>query len=170
MAEICKSISVCIHNKIRSCFMKILISACLMGVCCRYDGTGKDVGIKDRYPQVEFVNVCPELMGGLSAPRSCAEISHDRVVDINGKDFTEEYTAGAKKTLKIAKENDCTVAILKAKSPSCGSGLVYDGTFSGKLVPGDGISVALLKANGIKVFSEERLEELDEYLQQGGLE
>ena len=145
--------------------MNILVSACLLGVCCRYDGTGKDIGLKDKYPNVTFVQVCPEVLGGLSIPRSSAEISQGRVVNIDGCDVTKEFAEGAQKALEIAFKNNCAAALLKARSPSCGSSVAYDGSFKGKLVRGDGVLAALLKENGIKVFSEENLGDFDEYLQ-----
>ena len=154
--------------------MKVLVSACLLGVPCRYDGKSKDVGLQDKYPQLTFVKVCPEVMGGLATPRRPAEQlllrteNHNRgsVVTIDGEDVTREFTDGAKKALEVALENDCQVAILKARSPSCGSGLAYDGTFSGNLIPGDGILAALLKGNGITIFSEENLDEFEAFIQE----
>lgn len=145
--------------------MKVLVSACLLGVPCRYDGASKDSGLKSKYPQLTFIKICPEVRGGLTTPRRPAEILQGRVVTIDGEDVTKEFKGGAQKELEVARENDCTVAILKARSPSCGSGLAYDGTFSGKLIQGDGVLTALLKENGIVVFSEEELEAFDEYLQ-----
>jgi Uncharacterized conserved protein len=146
--------------------MNVLISACLLGVPCRYDGKSKDTGLEEQYPQLTFVEICPEVMGGLSTPRRPAEISGDRVVTIDGDDVTREFANGAQKTLEVARANDCAVAILKARSPSCGSGLAYDGTFSGKLVTGDGVLTALLKENGIAVFSEENLNEFEAFLKE----
>lgn len=146
--------------------MKVLVSACLMGVHCRYDGTGKDIKLGEKYPHLECVSVCPEVMGGLSTPRRCAEILDGRVVDKDGKDVTKEYEEGAQKGLESALKNDCRAAILKSRSPSCGNGITYDGTFSGKLVAGNGVLAALLKKNDITVFSEENLAEFEQYLQE----
>ena len=146
--------------------MNVLISACLLGVPCRYDGKSKDAGLQEKYPQLTLVKICPEVMGGLSTPRRPAEISSGRVVTIDGDDVTREFASGAQKALEVARANDCAVAILKARSPSCGSGLAYDGTFSGKLIAGDGILVALLKENGIAVFSEENLNEFEAFSQE----
>ena len=146
--------------------MNVLVSACLLGVPCRYDGASKDKGIKNKYPKLKFVEICPEVMGGLSTPRKPAEILQEKVVTIDGDDVTKEFEDGAKLALEVALKNDCSVAILKARSPSCGSGLAYDGTFSGNLVQGDGVLTALLKENGIVVFSEEDLEEFEKYLQE----
>ena len=98
--------------------MNVLISACLMGVCCRYDGKGKDVGIRKRYPQLTFIKVCPEVLGGLPTPRKCAEILEGRVITFDGDDVTKEFIAGAQKALAIALAKNCTVAILKGRSPS----------------------------------------------------
>ena len=146
--------------------MNVLISACLLGVPCRYDGKSKDVGLKEKYPQLTLVKVCPEVMGGLDTPRRPAEISSGRVVTIDGDDVTREFANGAQKALEVARANDCAVAILKARSPSCGSGLAYDGTFSGKLVNGDGVLAELLKRNGIAVFSEENLDKFEAFLKE----
>ena len=141
--------------------MNVLVSACLLGVPCRYDGTSVGDCLSDKYPQLTFIKVCPEVLGGLPTPRKSAQISGDRVVTVDGDDVTKEFEEGAKKSLEVALANDCKVAILKAKSPSCGSNLVYDGTFSSKLVAGDGVLAALLKENGIAVFSEENLAEFE---------
>jgi len=144
--------------------VKILVSACLMGESCRYDGKSNCIGLQDKYPHLTFVKVCPEVMGGLPVPRSGAEISKNQVITLGGDDVTKEFAKGAQKALEVALKNKCTVAILKAKSPSCGSGQIYDGTFTGTLIAGDGVSATLLKANGIKIFSEKNLEEFEGHL------
>lgn len=100
------------------------------------------------------IPVCPEQLGGLSTPRSPCETKGNKVVSINGENRTQEFNKGAKEALAIAKAFDCKVAILKSKSPSCGSNLIYDGTFSHKLKKGDGITTKLFKKNGIKIISE----------------
>lgn len=145
---------------------KLLISSCLLGFPCRYDGKSKPVPLpKELTDKVELIPVCPEVMGGLSTPRPPAEIVSRsagaiKVVNSEGTDVTQNYLAGAKKALEIAKANDCTFALLKEKSPSCSGGKVYDGTFSRTLTDGDGVTAALLKANGIKVFGESEIEKL----------
>jgi uncharacterized protein YbbK (DUF523 family) len=105
----------------------------------------------------ELLPVCPEVLGGLSIPRVPCEIKDGRVYTRDGRDVTEEFYLGAKKTLEIARAAGAKRAFLKQRSPSCGCGKVYDGSFSGKIVPGDGITAALLKQNGIEVITEEDL-------------
>ena len=138
----------------------VLISACLYGEKCRYDGGDNLIPRLDEIKK--FCNlfpVCPEVLGGLETPRNPSEIIGEKVVSNVGKDVTEEYTKGAEKALKTALENGCEVALMKAKSPSCGVGKIYDGTFSRKLTDGDGITVKLLKEHGIKVFDETQINE-----------
>ena len=137
--------------------MKI-VSACLAGKKYRFDGCSKPCQkIIDLVEQGEAVPVCPEGLGGLSTPREPAEQQGDRVITKSGRDVTEEFEQGAEAALKIAQENRCTEAVLKSKSPSCGSGKVFDGTFSGKLVEGDGVFAKKLKDSGIEVISEEEI-------------
>ena len=140
----------------------VLISACLFGEKCRYDGGDNLIGNLDKIRNLcNLIPVCPEVLGGLSTPRNPSEIVGERVISNVGKDVTEEYTKGAEKALKTAIENGCEFALMKAKSPSCGVGKVYDGTFSRNLVDGDGITTKLLKKHGIKVYNET---EIDEFL------
>jgi len=137
---------------------KILVSACLAGEACRYNGTSKPCqGVIELIKNGKAIPVCPELLAGLLIPRSPAEQKGDRVYTKDGEDVTEEYRKGAELVLTIAKENGCKKAILKSKSPSCGSGVVYDGSFSGSLIKGDGVLVKLLKENDIEVISEKEL-------------
>ena len=140
--------------------MKILISACLLGVCCRYDGASKAhpmvLALAERHT---LVPVCPEQLGGLPTPRPPAERRDGRVVT-QSDDVTEQYRRGAEETLKLCKLLGCEAAVLKERSPSCGHGQVYDGTFSGTLTAGDGVTAALLAAHGIPVYGESRIEEL----------
>ncbi len=135
-----------------------IISACLCGRPCRYDGRAKAA------PRlVELVNagkavlVCPECLGGLKTPRPPAEIIGDKVVDLNGKDVSAQFAKGAKRVLGIAKKYGITKAILKERSPSCGSSMIYDGTFSNKLIPGQGVTTRLLRQNEVTIYSEEQL-------------
>lgn len=133
--------------------MKI-VSACLAGLKCRWDGEAKPCReVVELVKQGKAVPVCPEQLGGLTTPRDPAEQREDRVLTKTGEDVTSSFEKGAEKALKIAKLSECDEAILKSKSPSCGSGKVYDGTFSGKLIEGDGVFAKLLKKNGIKVVS-----------------
>ena len=134
----------------------LLVSACLAGIPCRWDGAEKGVeAIVDLVRRGEAILVCPEQLGGLTTPRSPSEPKEGRVLSREGLDVTAEFRRGAEITLAIAKRYGCTEAILKARSPSCGSGQVYDGSFSGRLVPGDGVTAALLKENGIRIYTEE---------------
>ena len=138
----------------------ILVSACLLGEPCRYDGKSKPcvrvIALKGTY---NLIPICPEVMGGLPTPRTPSEICGERVLMKDGHDVTENYNRGAETALTIARENACTVAILKEKSPSCGSGLIHNGLFDGGLVPGDGITAQLLKQNGIRVLGESEITE-----------
>lgn len=134
----------------------ILVSACLLGINCQYNGESDFTRellefLKDKG---EFIAVCPEVLGGLPIPRDGAEIVGKKVKTAAGKDVTKQFIEGAKKVFKIAKENNVKLAILKAKSPSCGVGWIYDGTFSRNLIKGDGMTAALLKKNKIKVLTE----------------
>lgn len=132
-----------------------LVSACLAGVKCRYDGTAKpNKKVIDLVKKGEAVLVCPEQLGGLMTPRMASEIIGGRVIRADGKDITKNFVAGAKEALKIAKMYGCKEAILKSNSPSCGVGKIYDGTFSGKLRKGDGIFTKLLKRSKIRCIAE----------------
>ena len=133
----------------------ILVSACLAGFPCRYDGTSKtNEKIVQLVREDKAIPVCPEQLGGLTTPRLPSEIRNGRVFSSEGRDVTPEFEKGAAAVLQIAKEYGCTKAILKARSPSCGKGQIYDGTFSGKLVDGNGKTTALLLENGIEVITE----------------
>ena len=143
----------------------VLISACLYGEKCRYDGKDNFLSRLDEIKKIcNLIPVCPEVMGGLSTPRNPSEIVGGKVIMNDGTDVTKEYEKGAEITLKTALENGCKVALMKAKSPSCGVGKIYDGTFSRTLVDGDGVTVRLLKENGITVFNETQIDELIEYI------
>lgn len=140
---------------------KILVSACLLGEPCRYDGTGKpDKRIEILKEKYELIPVCPEVLGGLLTPRPPAEIKGERVVNKESVDVTKEYTLGAQKTLALFKKHNASFAILKERSPSCGKGKIYDGSFSGNLTDRNGITTNLLLKNGIKVFGESEIENL----------
>ena len=141
----------------------IAVSNCLLGYPCRYDGKGIPcvdvIALKDKY---NLIPVCPEELGGLPTPRIPAEIVGDRVIRRDGTDITAEYILGAKIALTYALENGCNMAILKSKSPSCGKGQIYDGTFTGTLTHGDGITVRLFEARGIQVINERETDKLNE--------
>ena len=140
---------------------KILISACLVGINCKFNGENnllnKDV-LDEISKRFHLLFVCPEVYGGLSTPREPAEMKNGVVVcKFSGKDVSENFKNGAEICLKIAKLNGCKKAILKSKSPSCGSGQIYDGSFSKRLILGDGITAKLLKENEILVYSEDEI-------------
>lgn len=138
----------------------ILVSACLAGVKCRYDGkSNKTDSIVELVEQGRAIAVCPELLGGLITPRNACEIQFDknrrRVISNKGDDVSSAYFKGAQKTLEIAKIVNAKIAILQQRSPSCGCGKIYDGTFTRNLIDGDGYTAELLKQNGITVCNEE---------------
>ena len=133
----------------------IIVSACLLGVSCRYDGNSKPnekiINLKEKY---NLIPICPEIMGGLPTPRMSAEIKEGRVKTENGIDVTEEYKKGAEEALKLTKLFGCKRAILKENSPSCGCGKIYNGEFTRTLKEGNGITAELFIKNGIDVFGE----------------
>ncbi len=143
--------------------MKIVMSACLLGVRCRYDGghSRDDIAIK-HHETNELIPVCPEELGGLPTPRPPVEIvggdgsdvldGTAKVLTADGTDVTEAFLQGARHALKTAQLHGVTHVVLKARSPSCGCGDIYDGSFSGTLVSGDGVTAALLKRHGIFVI------------------
>ena len=144
--------------------MKILISACLIGVNCRYDGgNSRDKDAIKHHQHDELVPVCPEEAGGLPTPRPAVEIvggdgndvldGKARVLTAEGVDKTEEFLKGAQIALELAQSEGATSVLLKSRSPSCGCGEIYDGTFSKTLVSGDGVTTALLKRHGIEVIT-----------------
>lgn len=141
--------------------MNILISACLMGINCRYNGESEIVKeleeLKNKY---NLIPVCPEIYGGLKTPRNPAERVKDKVLTNNGEDVTEGYAKGAEEILKLAKFYDCKYAILKERSPSCGFGRIYDGTFSKTTIDGNGVTADLLAKNGVKIIGESKIQEL----------
>lgn len=135
--------------------MKILVSRCLLGDKCRYKGDGcYSEKVAELAKRHELIGVCPEELGGLPTPREAGERVGDKVLTKSGADITRNFALGAQKTLCIAKESGAELCILKSKSPSCGSGKIYDGTFSATLVGGDGVTTELLKRNGFKVIDE----------------
>lgn len=148
----------------------IIVSACLCGVNCKYSG-GNNLSedVLKLFREGKAIPVCPEQLGGLTTPRNVREICNStgaevldgkgKVVGPEGDEATEEFIKGAEETLKIAKECGAKVAILKQRSPSCGSGIIYDGSFTGKKVSGNGVTAELLIRNGIKVYNEENFRE-----------
>ena len=140
---------------------RILVSACLLGFCCRYDGKEKAdervLRLLER-DDIQLVPVCPEQLGGMETPRLPSERRGETVVNSAGKDVTGHYEKGAAQALKTARLYGCKAAILKERSPSCGKGQIYDGTFSKTLVEGDGIPAQLLQKHGVKVIGEREVE------------
>ena len=133
----------------------ILVSACLLGVPCRYDGTGvADARVLALASKRTMIPVCPEQLGGLPTPRPPAERHDTRVLTRDERDVTAAFARGAQETLRLSKLFSCRIAILKSNSPSCGSGQIYDGCFCGRLIPGDGMTAELLKQEGLTVLSE----------------
>ena len=140
--------------------MNILISACLLGYCCRYDGSSNGrpaaelLALKKRY---HLIPICPEQLGGLTTPRLPAERLGDRVVNTQGDDITAQYERGAREALRMARLFDCSVAVLKSRSPSCGPTEVYDGTFTHTVVQRPGTTAELLLQNGLEVLDETQI-------------
>ena len=136
---------------------KVLISACLLGFECKYCGGSNKLpeqqlaALRERF---RLIPVCPETAGGLPTPRDPSERLGDKVVSNQGRDVTAQYQKGAETALTLARRYGCKAALLKEKSPSCGSGLIYDGSFTGTLVTGDGVAAQMLKEEGLIVFGE----------------
>ena len=135
----------------------VLISACLLGFACKYCGGSNKLteqqlaALGERF---RLIPVCPESAGGLPTPRDPSERLGDKVVSNQGRDVTAQYQKGAETALWLARRYDCKAALLKENSPSCGSGQIYDGSFTGKLIPGDGVAAEELKKEGLIVFGE----------------
>lgn len=140
---------------------KLLVSACLLGENCKYSGGNNYApaveALRDRF---DLIPVCPEQLGGLPTPRTPAERVGDRVLTRDGADVTAEYRLGAERTLETARALGITKAVFQVRSPSCGSGTIYDGTFSGTLTAGKGVTAQLLEENGVTVYESVRIDEL----------
>lgn len=143
--------------------MRVLVSMCLLGVNCRYNGEPKAeqavaelLGRND----ITLIPVCPEQLGGLPTPRTPSECRGESVISVDGEDRTEAFLQGARETLRIAKLYGCGAALLKERSPSCGSREIYDGSFNGSRIPGEGVTARLLRESGIRVFNENEIEQL----------
>lgn len=143
--------------------MNILVSACLLGLHTRYDG-GQSLSerIRELSLRHTLIPVCPEQLGGLPTPRPPCEIMQGRVLCRDGSDKTAEFEAGAMAALDIYRLSGCEMAILKARSPSCGKGVIYDGSFTGKKVQGSGVFAKALEDQGIRVITEEDTVALEE--------
>ncbi len=141
----------------------LLISACLLGFECKYSGGSNALdaaalaALRERF---RLIPVCPESAGGLPTPRAPSERQGEKVVSKLGQDVTGEYRKGADTALYLARRYGCTRALLKERSPSCGSGAIYDGSFTGSLVPGDGVAAESLKAAGFAVYGESEMDKL----------
>ncbi|MFA0816449.1 MAG: DUF523 domain-containing protein [Anaerofustis sp.] len=139
------------------------VSACLLGENCKYNGGNNySQKVADYVAEMEVITFCPEVLGGLSVPRDACEIVADetgmrKVMTESGSDVTEQYVLGAQKTLDLLLQSGVARVILQPRSPSCGFGKIYDGTFSGKLIDGNGITAELLSEHGIALLSEEDL-------------
>ena len=145
---------------------RVLVSLCLLGVSCRYDGRPNGCeGLDALMERAELIPVCPEQLGGLPTPRVPAERRGDGVFSRDGRDVTAAFQRGAAAAGRLADRFGVRYALLKARSPSCGSGEIYDGTFTGARVPGDGVTAEALKARGIAVFTEQTVHELIEKLE-----
>ena len=139
---------------------KLLISACLLGRNCKYNGgnnyTPLVEALKARY---DLVPVCPECFGGLPIPHEPSERVGDKVLSKSGEDVTEPFRRGAEKTLAAAIQQGVTRAVLKERSPSCGCGSIYDGTFTGTRVPGEGVFARMAREAGLEIWNEETFTE-----------
>ncbi len=147
---------------------KILVSECLYGGrIVRYDGREKT----ETHPtflrwkeEGRLVPVCPEVFGGLPVPRPDAQRVGDRIITRQGRDVTAQYAKGAGEALRLAQSENVLFCIMKQASPSCGSKVIYDGSFSGRKIEGEGLTVRLLRENGFPVFAEEDMQAAEEYL------
>lgn len=144
----------------------ILVSACLAGMYSRYNGEVDGFEpVEELVRQGKAIPFCPEIYGGLPIPRQPCEIKGDRVIDCDGRDCTDEFRRGAEEGLRLARMAGCTEAILKARSPSCGKGIIYDGTFTSTTIPGNGVFADLLIKHGISVRSEEDMKDNPENME-----
>ncbi len=140
--------------------LNILVSACLLGVNCRYNGTSiihEDIRIyKNTH---NLIPVCPEIFGGMPTPRDPAERKVDKIITSMGEDVTAAYEKGAMEVLKLAQFYECTIAILKERSPSCGCGKIHNGNFDGTIIDGNGVTAELLMKHKITVIGESHIKE-----------
>lgn len=140
---------------------KLLISACLLGRCCKYNGGHNLHPLAERLGEkYELVAVCPESFGGLPIPREPSERVGDRVLSKSGLDVTGAFRRGAERAVELAKKTGAKKAVLKERSPSCGFGKIYDGSFTGTVIPGNGVAAQALAAEGVAIWGESRIEEL----------
>ena len=138
---------------------KLLISACILGINCKYNGKNNYNPLVEKLKEKYIlIPICPEEMGGLSTPRNPSEILNDKVISSAGDDVTNNFFDGANKALDIVKKENISKALLKEGSPSCGSNYIYDGTFTKTKINGMGITARLLKNNNIKIYTEDEIE------------
>ena len=138
--------------------MKILVSACLLGENCKYNGKNNyNARVADYVAGHEVIPVCPEVLGGLTTPRDPSEIVEGVVTSCLGKNVDRQFRDGAQEALRIAKENGIDLAVLQSRSPSCGVNQIYDGSFTGKLIPGQGVFAKLLREKGFRVVDCEEI-------------
>ena len=138
--------------------MKILVSACLLGENCKYNGKNNySARVADYVTGHEVIPVCPEVLGGLTTPRDPSEIVDGVVTSCQGKNVDRQFRNGAREALRIAEKNGIDLAILQSRSPSCGGNQIYDGSFTGKLIPGQGVFVKLLREKGFRVVDCEEI-------------
>ena len=149
---------------------KLLVSACLLGVNVEYNGGSNLIDeVQQLQNDFDIFSICPEVQGGMLIPRIPSEVVSLNPIKVQneyGIDTTDFFISGAVQSLEICKQNDIKIALLKSKSPSCGNEKIYDGSFSGKLIDGIGVTVGLLLQNNIKVFNENQIKELYEYIAQ----
>ena len=140
---------------------KLLVSACLLGINCKYSGGNNRLPEAEALAaRFELVPVCPEQLGGLPTPRPCAERVGERVINRAGEDVTAAFRLGAERTAEIARSGGVRRALLQERSPSCGCTCIYDGSFTGQVIPGQGVTAELLARHGIKLYGESQVDEL----------
>lgn len=143
---------------------RVLVSLCLTGAACRYDGRDNGIDLRALMDRAELIPVCPEQLGGLSTPRTPAERRGDRIVTRDGADVTAAFIRGAEQAALLAEKFGTHYALLKARSPSCGVHEIYDGSFSGVKVPGMGVTAESLKAMDLALYDEQHISDLIEKL------
>ena len=140
---------------------RVVVSQCLLGVRCRYDGRcAENAEVRREACSRGWIPVCPEILGGLTTPRAASERCGDGVINNEGADVTEAFQRGAEEALRIVRLYDAKYALLKERSPSCGMGKIHDGSFQGRIVDGSGVTAELLTAHGIAVYGESCIDEL----------
>lgn len=139
---------------------RVLVSMCLMGIACRYDGRDNAVGLDELMARCELIPVCPEQLGGLTTPRPSAERRGSGVFTKDGAEVTAEFRRGAEQAVLLARRYGARYALLKARSPSCGVREIYDGSFTGALIPGMGMTAEALREAGLRLYDEYQIDKL----------